>query len=446
MTDPVAALAYSPYQQNPDTIPSWRKAAYQASYAQQQQQNIANSPYSASGQTNIPGMLSQSQQALMQSGTNQTQNVEAAAATNQGYQKQYQQDLFNYNQLKAQNATSAATSTALGALNTKYADLGNQQQGWYTSILNQINNGGQPGSWTAPSSTGGAQGFAGNGATSSGGPITYSGQAWQVAQMARNAGFSEADIPTVVAISQAESSGRANAVNNANTNGTSDYGLMQINSVHSDLLGKYDWKDPQQNLDMAYQIYKDAGNSFTPWSTYNSGDYNKFMNIGNGAASAIIPAGPVGVTSQTTSGLRQTIITKAETYIGLPYVWGGTDLSKGVDCSGLVQQVYAKFGISLPRTSYGQYGATAGGGATWGVRTNVSQLEPGDLVYFKHSDGTVHHVAIWLGNNQILEAPYTGADVRVRTLGKNDVPYGVHLYGLDSSGSKATGKNNPVAV
>jgi cell wall-associated NlpC family hydrolase len=437
MTDPVQALAYSPYQENPDTVPTWRKAAFQANLAQQKAQVTANSPYSATNQTNQLGALSASQQAMAQSDVNQTQSTQQAAATNQGYQQQYQQNVFNYNDQKAQAATAAANAQAMKDLQTKYNTLANQQQQWFTGQQSAINNTPNGSSTYTPP---------GNGTSGSNVPIQYSGQASQVAQMARNAGFPESAVATAVAISQAESSGRADAVNNANRNGTSDYGLMQINSVHSDLLNKYNWKDPQQNMDMAYQIYKSAGGSFTPWSTYNSGVYQNYMTMGRQASSAVIPAsGPVPVQSQTTSGLRQTIINKAETYIGLPYVWGGTDLSKGVDCSGLVQQVYKQFGLNLPRVSASQYTGHLGS-TTYGVRTNVSQLEPGDLVFFKHSDGQVHHVAIWLGKGQILEAPHTGADVRIRTLSKSDVPYGLHLYGLDSAGTKATGKNNPVAI
>lgn len=441
MTTPVEALAYSPYQEDPNSVPSWRKAAYQANLTQQRQQGITNSPYSASAQNGVFNTLSASQQAIMNSGDQVTANAQAQAATAKAYNDQYTQNTINYNQQVAQNDFQAKQTQALKDLQTKYANMGTAQQQTYQDWYNQYI-GGNGGTGGTGSTNSGAT--SGNGAP--GQPVNYTGQAAEIAQMARNAGFPESAVATAVAISQAESSGNATAVNNANNNGTSDYGLMQINSVHSDLLKQYNWKDPQQNMDMAYQIYKSAGGNFTPWSTFNSGAYQKFMTMGRQATSAIIPAsGPVPVSSQTTSGLRQTIINKAETYIGLPYVWGGTDLSKGVDCSGLVQQVYAKFGISLPRTSASQYSA-AGHNAVWGVRTNVSDLEPGDLVYFKHSDGQVHHVAIWLGKGQVLEAPYTGANVRIRTLSRHDVPYGVHLYGLDNTGAKSTGTGRPTAA
>lgn len=416
MTLPIQALNSNPYPLKASQEPTWRKSTQTAAQQYLQSQDFTNSvSLSTPDNSNIWNILNQAQQSIDQRGMDATQGAIGAAATRKQYSAQYQADLNAYNQWKAQQDLANAGQAALG------------QQGQQ-----------QPGQ---------AQSYAGM-PTGQGTAINYTGQAAQIAQMARNAGFPEGAIADVVAIALAESSGHADATHhNSDSHGSIDYGLMQINGYwHPDLMQQYNWADPQQNLDMAYQVWKDAGGSFSPWSTYNSGAYQNYLTQGSAAAKvkqtgAIIPAGPVPVATQTTSGLRQTIIAKAETYIGLPYVWGGTDLSKGVDCSGLVQQVYAKFGIKLPRTSYDQYGA-AGNGAVWGVQTHMAQLEPGDLVYFKYHSGPeagkVHHVAIWLGNNQILEAPYTGARVRIKTLGPDDVPYGVHLYGLDPAQPTAT--------
>ncbi len=100
----------------------------------------------------------------------------------------------------------------------------------------------------------------------------------QIAQLMINAGFPPSAVPTGIGIAHAESGANPSAVNNYNTNGTKDYGLFQINSVHSSLLQKYNWQNAQQNADMAYQVYHAAGNSWTPWSTYNSGSYRKFVD------------------------------------------------------------------------------------------------------------------------------------------------------------------------
>lgn len=119
------------------------------------------------------------------------------------------------------------------------------------------------------------------------------------AQMMHNAGFPTAAIPTGLAIMQAESGGNPAATNH-NTNGSTDYGLFQINSVHSSILQSGNWQDPQSNINMAYQVYKNAGNSWSPWSTYNSGAYQRYLALGapnpplagNGTGLPIAPIWP----------------------------------------------------------------------------------------------------------------------------------------------------------
>lgn len=95
----------------------------------------------------------------------------------------------------------------------------------------------------------------------------------------------------------------------------------------------------------------------------------------------------------------------AMTRLGAPYVWGATGPNQ-FDCSGLVQWAYAQAGVSLDRTTYDQINQ--------GVAVPHSQVMPGDLV-FPHAG----HVQIAIGNNQVIEAPYSGASVRISQLGSD---------------------------
>ena len=92
--------------------------------------------------------------------------------------------------------------------------------------------------------------------------------------------------------------------------------------------------------------------------------------------------------------------------VGTPYVWGGETPGVGFDCSGLVQAAYKVAGISLPRVAQDQYDGTAKLGPG-------NPVEPGDLIFFGGGPSDVTHVGIYVGNGQMVDAPHTGADVRV---------------------------------
>lgn len=94
--------------------------------------------------------------------------------------------------------------------------------------------------------------------------------------------------------------------------------------------------------------------------------------------------------SAQTAATGQAIVDYACLFIGNPYVWGGTSLTDGADCSGFVQSVFAHFGISLPRTTYEQIYS--------GVEVSYDQAMPGDLICY---DG---HIGIYVGNGQIVNA------------------------------------------
>ncbi|WP_238993643.1 transglycosylase SLT domain-containing protein [Nocardioides caldifontis] len=102
------------------------------------------------------------------------------------------------------------------------------------------------------------------------------------------------------------------------------------------------------------------------------------------------------------------VVAEAKKYLGIPYLWGGTDPKKGLDCSGLVQLVYKNLGYDLPRVSYQQ--AAAGRPVA-----SMAQAQPGDLIAWDNSsrNNGVDHIAIYIGNGKMIEAPRTGLDVRI---------------------------------
>ena len=96
----------------------------------------------------------------------------------------------------------------------------------------------------------------------------------------------------------------------------------------------------------------------------------------------------------------------AERYLGTPYVWGGASPASGFDCSGLVQYSFGQAGVSLPRVADAQAAATR--------HVTYAQAAPGDLVFFDSPD--IGHVGIYLGGGMMVDAPHTGAVVRIESI------------------------------
>ena len=103
--------------------------------------------------------------------------------------------------------------------------------------------------------------------------------------------------------------------------------------------------------------------------------------------------------SSSSSGSGSSVVDYATQFVGNPYVWGGTSLTSGADCSGFVQSVYANFGVSLPRTSYEQQNA--------GTEVSYADAQPGDLICYGG------HVAIYMGNGQIVHASNSRDGIKI---------------------------------
>ncbi len=107
---------------------------------------------------------------------------------------------------------------------------------------------------------------------------------------------------------------------------------------------------------------------------------------------------------QGVSDVRVDLVQYAKQFVGNPYVWGGTSLTKGADCSGFTLSIYKKYGVSLPHHAASQ--------AQMGTKVDYSSAQPGDLVFYA-KNGRINHVAIYIGNGQVIHAssPKTGIKI-----------------------------------
>lgn len=151
-----------------------------------------------------------------------------------------------------------------------------------------------------------------------------------------------------------------------------------------------------------------------------AGYYNNYDSSGSGNSSSS-SSGSSHKTYHYGSGTGAAIAAKAQQYVGwLPYVWGGTSLKSGADCSGFVSALYSSYGVSVPRTSSSQaYGGRA---------ISRSELEPGDLVFY--GNGGINHVAIYIGGGMICHEANSTRDCAIdsMTYCGNPVRYATYLH------------------
>jgi hypothetical protein len=136
------------------------------------------------------------------------------------------------------------------------------------------------------------------------------------------------------------------------------------------------------------------------------------MNQGTtvaGGGSSGVTGNSVGNGSANVGASAAQVIGFAKTQLGVPYVWGGENPGKGMDCSGLTQWAYGKAGVSIPRVAADQQSASKA--------VDKSSTQPGDLLFVGNP---AHHVVMNAGGGNIIEAPHTGANVRIRKLNPSE--------------------------
>lgn len=160
--------------------------------------------------------------------------------------------------------------------------------------------------------------------------------------------------------------------------------------------------------------------------------YKKYMSYADKAAKTQNSKKTTSSSSSSSTG-GNALYDEATNYLGLKYVWGGASLTKGADCSGFTQQIYKKFGVSLPHHAADQ--------AKMGTKiTSKKNLKAGDLVFFG-SKNNITHVGIYGGDGKFIESPHTGASVRVSKLSsRKDFVSGSRFSGISGS-TTTSGKN-----
>ena len=133
---------------------------------------------------------------------------------------------------------------------------------------------------------------------------------------------------------------------------------------------------------------QEAANSYND-NSYNDNSYSNYEEPTEA------PTQAPSYDSSSSSATRDAVVAYASQFIGNPYVYGGTSLTNGTDCSGFTMGVYAKFGYSLPHSSAAQSG--------YGSSVSLDSLLPGDLLFYSNGGG-IGHVAIYMGGGQIVHA------------------------------------------
>jgi cell wall-associated NlpC family hydrolase len=133
-----------------------------------------------------------------------------------------------------------------------------------------------------------------------------------------------------------------------------------------------------------------------------------------------VEATTADVITTATSGY-QAVVDYALQFVGNPYVYGGTSLTNGADCSGFTLSVYANYGISLPHSASAQ--------ANYGTEVGMSDLEAGDLLFYADPDGSIGHVAIYTGDGMVVHASTEATGIKTSVYNYRTPVKAVRLLG-----------------
>ena len=125
------------------------------------------------------------------------------------------------------------------------------------------------------------------------------------------------------------------------------------------------------------------------------------------ALNEAIKFSPDEIAASNAASRRSQIVNYALQFVGNPYVWGGTSLTNGADCSGFTMKVMEHFGVSLPHYSGSQ--------AQMGKGIKSSEMRPGDLIFYAGSNGRVNHVAMYIGGGQVVHAASRKSGIKIST-------------------------------
>lgn len=197
---------------------------------------------------------------------------------------------------------------------------------------------------------------------------------------------------------------------NARTEPTTDAPIWtQIsNSERYNVLSQQDgWVEIELDTTSAYVAteYVDVRYALNEAIEFTPMEESSGSSGGKGSSGTGSSGSKGGSSSGTTSSKRTQIANYATQFLGNPYVWGGTSLTNGADCSGFTMAVMSHFGVSLPHHSGSQ--------ASCGRAISSSEKRPGDLIFYTDSSGTINHVALYIGNGQVVHASNPSSGIKI---------------------------------